>query len=257
MQIISKLNMDLCRQESVQRIWVMQADTNTRSLEIRLYKDGIAWPIPEGVRGALGYRKPDGTAGLYDKLPDGTDAVMAEENGLTVILVPQMLTVAGLVRAVITLYDADLNQVSTFPFEIAVKENPVAGNILSENYCYYTNLDAISKALGDVSGLKIGSDFVSAINILVDEVFSILSEYATQQWVQEGYQPKGDYLLSARLPEAVNNALAQAKATGVFDGADGKSPEKGVDYYTQADKMEMVGLVLDALPVYHGEVESV
>ena len=33
------------------------------------------------------------------------------------------------------------------------------------------------------------------------------------------YQPKGDYLESSELPTAVNNALAQAKASGEFDGA--------------------------------------
>lgn len=32
------------------------------------------------------------------------------------------------------------------------------------------------------------------------------------------------------------------------DGADGKTPVKGVDYYTEADKQEMVNAVLAALP---------
>jgi hypothetical protein len=36
------------------------------------------------------------------------------------------------------------------------------------------------------------------------------------------------------------------------DGADGKTPVKGVDYYTEADKSEMVNLVLSALPVAEG-----
>jgi hypothetical protein len=51
--------------------------------------------------------------------------------------------------------------------------------------------------------------------------------------------------------EAVNIALAQAKASGEFDG---KSPEKGIDYFTNADKAEMVNAVIAALPVYAGEV---
>ena len=41
------------------------------------------------------------------------------------------------------------------------------------------------------------------------------------------------------------------------DGKDGYTPQKGVDYYTDADKAEMVSVVLAALPVYEGEVESV
>ena len=96
------------------------------------------------------------------------------------------------------------------------------------------------------------------------------------------------YLQKTELDEAVNDALAQAKASGEFngadgkdcqngkdgkdgytpqkgvdyfdgkdgqngkDGADGKTPEKGVDYYTEADKTEMVDAVLSALPTWTG-----
>lgn len=38
-------------------------------------------------------------------------------------------------------------------------------------------------------------------------------------------------------------------------GQDGKTPVKGVDYYTEQDKQEMVQAVIAALPVYNGEVE--
>ena len=35
-------------------------------------------------------------------------------------------------------------------------------------------------------------------------------------------------------------------------GADGKTPVKGTDYYTAADKAEMVNAVLAALPTWNG-----
>lgn len=38
-------------------------------------------------------------------------------------------------------------------------------------------------------------------------------------------------------------------------GADGYTPERGVDYWTEADRQQMVQDVIDALPVYNGEVE--
>lgn len=38
------------------------------------------------------------------------------------------------------------------------------------------------------------------------------------------------------------------------DGEDGYTPQKGVDYYTEADKAEMVEAVLNALP--NGDVEE-
>lgn len=107
-----------------------------------------------------------------------------------------------------------------------------------------------------------------------------LTGYATEQFVRDGYQPKGDYLESTALTGAVNDALAQAKASGQFDGKDGVdgkdgqdgytpqkgidyfdgqpgkdgvdgkdgyTPVKGVDYWTDADKEEIVDLIIAAL----------
>lgn len=39
-------------------------------------------------------------------------------------------------------------------------------------------------------------------------------------------------------------------------GKDGDTPVKGTDYYTEADKAEMVQAVISALPVYDGSVTS-
>ena len=59
------------------------------------------------------------------------------------------------------------------------------------------------------------------------------------------------------LQNAINEALAQAKASGEFDGkdgadgapgADGYTPVKGVDYFTDDDKQELVQDVLNILP---------
>ena len=62
---------------------------------------------------------------------------------------------------------------------------------------------------------------------------------------------------ASALPTAVNDALEQAKASGEFDGADGANgsngadgytPVRGTDYWTEADKQEIVSDVLAALP---------
>ena len=50
------------------------------------------------------------------------------------------------------------------------------------------------------------------------------------------------------LSDAVNTALAQAKQSGEFDGADGYSPVRGTDYWTPEDQNAMVDSVLAALP---------
>lgn len=47
---------------------------------------------------------------------------------------------------------------------------------------------------------------------------------------------------------AVNTALANAKATGQFDGRDGKTPIAGEDYFTVSEKNEMIEAVFARIP---------
>ena len=91
--------------------------------------------------------------------------------------------------------------------------------------------------------------------------------YATEKWVQEGYQPKGDYLTehqdisgkldASKLPEVINTALAQAKDSGEFDGY---TPVKNVDYFdgqdyvlTDDDKNEIAEMAADLIYISDSE----
>ena len=101
-------------------------------------------------------------------------------------------------------------------------------------------------------------------------------------------QPSGEYLTQEDLQAATDTALAQAKASGEFDGADGltptigengnwylgntdtgkpsrgekgdtgakgdkgDTPQKGTDYWTVADQQSIVDDVLAALPTWEG-----
>ena len=108
-----------------------------------------------------------------------------------------------------------------------------------------------------------------------------LTGYATETWVNTQL---GAYLKQSELDAAINSALAAAKASGEFKGDKGdkgdqgerglqgeqgvqgiqgakgdpgKTPVKGTDYFTSADKTEMVNAVINALPKYNGEVVAV
>lgn len=52
---------------------------------------------------------------------------------------------------------------------------------------------------------------------------------------------------ASALPEAVSDALNQAKASGDFNGDPGYTPVKGVDYWTDADKAEIKSYVDTAI----------
>lgn len=252
MQVKNTLCIDLRNQGFSQRIRATQADANTRVVEVCLFDGGVVWAVPDGITAAVGYRKPDGTAGLYDKLPDGANAVTISGNTVTAILAPQVLTAPGIVSAVIILTDDSMRQLSTFPFQIYVEKNPAAGLVVSDNY-----INAVD-AIGDLNTLVTDdkSSLVAAINEItrnnggtisdeqiaqavadylaenpIDGGYSTTTEitdestdeevptaaavreyvgqhsggdvdlegYATEEWVQKGYQPKGDYL--TKVPE--------------------------------------------------------
>lgn len=55
---------------------------------------------------------------------------------------------------------------------------------------------------------------------------------------------------------SITDAGGTTTAT-LTNGKDGYTPVRGQDYYTEADKAEVAALVLNALPVYQGEVEAV
>ena len=58
--------------------------------------------------------------------------------------------------------------------------------------------------------------------------------------------------LQEAFDRAIENALAQAKASGEFKGDKGDKPEKGVDYFTESEKNEFVQSVLEVLPTWNG-----
>lgn len=105
---------------------VMQHDGGTRKLSITLLSDGKAWQPPEGASVAVGYERSDHTRGLYDRMPDGGDAVSLEGNVASVLLPPQMLSAPGTVLACLVFRDESQNQLTTFPFRLQVQVNPAA-----------------------------------------------------------------------------------------------------------------------------------
>ena len=70
-----------------------------------------------------------------------------------------------------------------------------------------------------------------------------------------GAQKVEDYLRLQWLEDKLEESLRELKASGEFDGApgtDGYTPVKGTDYFTEADKTELVNAVLAALPMWEG-----
>ena len=116
---------------------------------------------------------------------------------------------------------------------------------------------ALIKALGGRGGA--GAPGKSAYEIAVENGF----EGTEQEWLESlvgqaagfGTPTASATPLASGEQPTVNISASGPNTAKVFDfrfgipvGADGKTPVKGVDYYTEADKEEMVQAVLAALP---------
>lgn len=78
---------------------------------------------------------------------------------------------------------------------------------------------------------------------------------ASAECVIKILQDLNNKLSKTELQNAINTALKQAKESGEFNGKDGEkgdTPIKGTDYFTEADKTELVTELLNALPTWQG-----
>ena len=115
-------------------------------------------------------------------------------------------------------------------------------------------VDAAVYEDGDV--IESGTE-VSALTALVSETNALISTVNTKLENGEFNGPKGDAFTYADFTAEQLAALKGPKGDKGDKGdkgADGKTPVKGVDYFTDADKAEMVSAVIAQLPVYAGEV---
>lgn len=150
MKVIQRIRMDLCGCAIPPIINAMQNDGNTRIVEVSLYSRGAAWLPPEGVTVSVHYQKPDGTAGMYDTLPDGTLAYTITDNVVAATLAPQMTTVPGKIVASLVFLDGLGKQLATFPFYVQVAADPAAEAAESENYYRVTTWDEVNAYFADI-----------------------------------------------------------------------------------------------------------
>lgn len=151
MQVTKNITLDLLETGSPVIIKAKQNDRNTRYIAAHLYVGRLDYPVPSGTEIAFRYKKPDGTAGFYDALPDNSPAITVSGNTVTVELVEQVLTVAGCVHCEINMYNAAAEKLTTFTFKIAVEESVLTdAEIISSDY-YNVLTEQISKALQAVT----------------------------------------------------------------------------------------------------------
>lgn len=149
------LRVDLLDPGAPQIIHAVQDDSNSRKIAFNIYAGGSQWAVPDGTLVTVRYKKPDGTAGFYDTLPDGsTPAATIDGNVVTVSLVPQTFTVCGNVPVQIKLYDSAGTSIATFAVVMHVSANVVSdAEIVSSDY-YSVLTKQIADVLAAAEGIE-------------------------------------------------------------------------------------------------------
>lgn len=208
MKTIVKIKLDLCRHNYAALVQAIQNDSETRLVKALLLSDGKPWKIPPGATAAVAYRKPDQTKGLYDKLADGTPALEISGPTVTLALTQQMLTVPGKIQAGIVFFDENLNQLTTFPFTVAVEEDPFSGAQVSADYIRLQWLeDQLDEHLRQAK--ESGEFDGQSVLLLEDRV-----EYQTASSGQT--PPEGDWL--STIPQTPQGSYLWTRRTKLWSG---------------------------------------
>ena len=122
-----------------------QNDRASRKIVAQLRDGETLWTPPTGVAAMIRYAKPDGTAGFYDVLEDGSAAYSISDSVITFTLVEQALTVPGNVWVEINFY-TETEKLTTFYFLLEVQRSVLEdATIISSDY--YNVLSAQIQAL--------------------------------------------------------------------------------------------------------------
>lgn len=147
LETTAALRVDMLDPGAPQIIHAVQDDSDSRKIAFSIYAGGAQWAVPDGTLVTVRYKKPDGTAGFYDTLPDGsTPAATIDGNVVTVALVPQAFTVRGNVPVQIKLYNSAAASIATFAIVMHVSANVVSdAEIVSSDY-----YNVLTKQIADV-----------------------------------------------------------------------------------------------------------
>jgi len=124
-----RINIDLTNPAPVPRIQIKQGDRGTHSVVISLYNNGKEWEVPDEGEPVLRYHVHDlsggeDVKGVYDTLPDGSQAWAIGDNNVIFRLTDAMTARHSIVLADVVLR-GEGKVLSTFSFELYVHRAPV------------------------------------------------------------------------------------------------------------------------------------
>lgn len=132
MQTVQSIAFDFSVHGITPRIVGKQGDVGSRVVQISLYDQGIAWPIPDGALLALRYKLPSGASGLYDKI-DNASALTADHNTVSALLAAPIFAESGATFCELVITDAT-GGISTWAFAVLVEAASASDEDIPEDY---------------------------------------------------------------------------------------------------------------------------
>ena len=270
MQYVKPIELDVASCNLYKFIYAKQGDAKSRYIKATILANGEKVTISSGMTAIFRAKKPDGKAIL-------NPAVVNDDGTVTVELTEQTLAAEGVVDADIVISSASGEKLSTVPFKIDVEKAPHGSLADSKNEMLVLQklIDDSEAALEKLGNVKDGKDGVSptvstAATTGGTKVTIMDAKGSHEFVVKDGAKGKdgkpgatgadgvtphiGDnghwYIGSTdtgKPSRGVAGANGKDGARGE-KGADGKTPVRGTDYWTEADKQEIVNSVIDALP---------
>lgn len=165
MEIITPIRIDMQRTARPPEIYAKQGDACTHKVQIELCDGGAYWQINTRHAAAIRFCKRDGTGGIYNKLPDGSDAyefpAVIPTDTIIITLAPEVLTCPGDVLVDVA-FSSGVEVLATFNFVVHVQAAPMAGVTASNNYYNYQTLADINQAINEAKAAATGA--VKSVN---------------------------------------------------------------------------------------------
>ena len=258
MQYVQPIKLDVANRNLYKCIYAKQGDAKSRYIKATILVNGEKVTISSGMTAKFRAKKPDGKAILNPAVVNGDGTVTFE-------LTKQTLAADGVVDADIVISSASGDVLSTVPFKIEVEKAPHGSLADSKNEMLVLqklidDSEAAIKKLGNVKDGKDGvSPTVSTAATTGGTKVTITDAKGSHEFVvKDGAKGDAGETGPAGAP-GKDGAVGPAGPAGAPGkdgavgpqgpaGAPGKTPVRGTDYWTAADKQEIVNSVIAALP---------
>ena len=200
------------------------------------------YTIPQGCTPVIKISKPDKT--YY--IDDGE----VQSNKVFFAVKPEAFTAAGTAQCEVSLFAEDGRRITSATCDIIIPPECVSDcEAESESYIDVMS-EQIRAAIEAADRAEAAADRAEETGGTVDtdEIERIVDEYLTENPPAAGPQgEKGEPGEQGPQGEKGDPGADGTPGADGKDGADGYTPQKGVDYWTEADKAEMISEAVDVL----------